>query len=64
MDKINDKELSNIYGGSILPYIVEKGDTLADIANKFNCTIEELQKWNKIEDPNIINIGQKLIIKF
>jgi N-acetylmuramoyl-L-alanine amidase len=64
MNKINDIDLNNIQGGTILPYIIEKGDTLGSIASKFNCTVEELQKWNKIEDPNIIDIGQKLIIKF
>ena len=64
MNKINDIDLSNVQGGTILPYLIEKGDTLSKIADKFGCTVEELQKWNKIEDPNIIDIGQKLIIKF
>ena len=64
MNKINDIDLSNVQGGTILPYLIEKGDTLSKIASKFNCTVEELQKWNNIEDPNIIDIGQKLIIKF
>lgn len=64
MNKINDIDLNNIQGGTILPYIIEKGDTLSKIADKFGCTVEELQKWNNIENPNLIDIGQKLIIKF
>ena len=62
--ELKDKDLESVTGGSVLPYLVEAGDTLAMIAKKFNCTIEELQRWNKIEDANKIDIGQKLIIKF
>lgn len=62
--ELKDDELEKISGGSILPYLVEAGDTLAMISKKFNCTVEELQRWNKIEDANKIDIGQKLIIKF
>ena len=32
------------------------------IANKFNCTIADLVKWNKITNPNLIYVGQKLIV--
>ena len=59
--ELKDKDLENVTGGTIIPYLVEAGDTLATIANKFNCTVEELQRWNKIED---IDVGQKLIIMF
>jgi hypothetical protein len=62
--ELKDKDLENITGGSILPYLVEAGDTLAMIAKKFNCTVEELQRWNKIENVDKIDVGQKLIIKF
>ena len=62
--ELKDDDLENVTGGSILPYLVESGDTLAAIAKKFNCSIEELQRWNKIENVDKINVGQKLIIKF
>lgn len=62
--ELKDKDLENVTGGSILPYLVEAGDTLAMIAKKFNCTVEELQRWNKIENIDKIDVGQKLIIKF
>ena len=62
--ELKDNNLENVTGGTIIPYLVEAGDTLAMIAKKFNCTVEELQKWNKIENVDKINVGQKLIIKF
>ena len=62
--ELKDKDLENITGGTILPYIIESGDTLDTIAKKFNCTVEELQKWNSIKNVNQIDVGQKLIIKF
>lgn len=62
--ELKDKDLENIIGGTILPYIIESGDTLDTIAKKFNCTVEELQKWNSIKNVNQIDVGQKLIIKF
>ena len=41
-------------------YIVKKGDTLSKIAAKTGLTVAELVKWNNIEDPNIILVGQKI----
>jgi membrane-bound lytic murein transglycosylase D len=34
-------------------YIVEKGDNLAAIAKKHNVTIDDLKKWNNLQDNNI-----------
>lgn len=45
-------------------YTVKPGDTLSEIAQQHNTTVEKLQKKNKIEDPNKINIGQKLDLTF
>jgi LysM repeat protein len=41
---------------------VQAGDTLALIAAKFNSTIDDIIKENKIEDSNSIFVGQKLVI--
>jgi len=62
--ELKDSDLENVKGGTIIPYLIEAGDTLAMIAKKFNCTVEELQRWNKIEDIDKIDVGQKLVIKF
>ena len=42
-------------------YIVKKGDTLYNIAQRFQVTIDMLKKWNKIASVNIF-LGQKLLI--
>ena len=66
MDKIkmSDDELDVISGGSVIPYQVQAGETLSAIAKKFNVSIEQLMKWNNIQDPNMLTIGQQLRIKF
>ena len=43
-------------------YIVKKGDTLYSIAKKFNITINEIKESNNLSN-DILNIGQKLLIK-
>ena len=44
-------------------YIVRAGDTLSAIARKYNTTYQKIAKDNNIPNPNIIYIGQKLVIK-
>ncbi|WP_298224194.1 LysM peptidoglycan-binding domain-containing protein [Flavobacterium sp.] len=34
-------------------YIVEKGDNLSTIAKKYNVSIDDLKKWNNLQDNNI-----------
>lgn len=43
-------------------YIVRSGDTLWQIAKKFNTTIDDIMQYNNIPDPDIININQVLKI--
>ena len=65
-DKVNlkDEQMDQITGGSILPYRVQPGDSLAVIAKKYNVTVEQLMKWNDIKDPSMLLVGQQLKIKF
>lgn len=44
-------------------YTVRAGDTLSAIARKYNTTYQKIAKDNNIPNPNIIYIGQKLVIK-
>ena len=44
--------------------MVQAGDTLSAIAKKYNVTLEQLMKWNNIKNPDILTIGQRLVIKF
>lgn len=41
-------------------YIVKKGDTLSQIAAKYNTTVNEIAKLNNIVDVNRISVGQAL----
>lgn len=43
-------------------YIVRAGDTLATIAAQFGVNLDELQRVNNITNPNLLNVGQRLII--
>ena len=43
-------------------YVVQEGDTLAAIAQRFGTTTSALQAANGIEDPDEILIGQVLVI--
>ena len=43
-------------------YIVEAGDSLSDIAYRFNVDLNEIVTLNTIKDPSLININQILLI--
>ena len=47
---------------SITIYVVQKGDTLWSIAKRYYTTIEDLVKVNDIKDPNVIKVGDKILI--
>ncbi len=58
--KLLIKESSN--PEDVTTYIVQKGDSLWSIANKFNTTVENLRKLNNLTS-DILQVGQILIIK-
>ena len=45
-----------------LEYIVQRGDTLYSVANKYNTTVNELKRLNNLTS-NTLQIGQKLIVR-
>lgn len=47
---------------SMVIYVVQPGDTLWNIAKKYNASVEDLVSVNDIEDPNKIYPGQKLLV--
>ncbi len=61
---INDDDLCQVSGGSMVPYTVKAGETLDSIAEDKHCTREQLMAWNNIKNPNMIVAGQVLKIKF
>ncbi len=59
-ERLSTEDLESF--ASITIYIVQKGDTLWDIAKKYNTTVDELKQINNIEDESSLNIGDKLMI--
>lgn len=47
---------------SDIVYTVKSGDTLSEIALKYNTTYQKLAKYNNIANPSIIYVGQKIRI--
>jgi len=62
--EMNDEQMDGVTGGTILPYRVQPGDSLAEIAKKYHVTTDQLMRWNNIQDPGMLNVGQQLKIKF
>lgn len=44
-------------------YVVKSGDYLGKIAKEHNTTVDKLVKINKIKNPDLIKIGQKIKLK-
>jgi hypothetical protein len=43
-------------------YTIASGDTLGQIASRFNTSIERIQALNNLADPRALRIGTKLVI--
>ena len=43
-------------------YYVKKGDTLSSIARRYGTSWSELARRNNIKNPNLIYVGQKIVI--
>ena len=43
-------------------YVVQPGDTLTAIALEFGVTVSALAELNGIENPNVISVGQRLLV--
>lgn len=43
-------------------YTVQRGDTLAALANRFGTTVEAIVALNNLADPNSIEVGQLLLL--
>jgi LysM repeat protein len=49
--------------GKILYHQVSAGDTLFSIAKRYNLTIDQLLKINRMDPNSVIKSGQKLIVR-
>ena len=54
---------SLIFANETVTYTVKPGDTLSEIAEKYNTTVEKLAEKNKIEDIHLIFVDQVLVIE-
>lgn len=55
--------VNNSTSSSKVYYTVKAGDTLSEIAKKYNTTVNQLASWNNIKNVNLIYVGQKLRVK-
>ncbi len=51
------------FADETITYTVKSGDTLSEIAEKYNTTVEKLAEKNKIEDIHLIFVDQVLVIE-
>ncbi len=54
------KPVSNVPGRVKQEYVVKKGETLWEIANRYNVSVSQLRKWNGLGYSRIIHPGQKV----
>ena len=50
------------YEGQTDKYTVVRGDTLGEIANRYATSIDQLTELNYLDDPNILELGQTLVV--
>lgn len=63
VDENNEENVENEeYIESYQSYYIKKGDTLSQIALNYKTTVNKIVSLNNINNPNLIFIGQKLII--
>jgi LysM repeat protein len=43
-------------------YVVQDGDTLSSIAERHDVTVDELVELNELEDPDVLFVGDELLI--
>ena len=68
IQSLNENEIQEVsggtYQGACFVYIVKSGDCLSVLANKYGTTVQTLVDLNNIKNPNLIYVGQKLLIPY
>lgn len=54
------KEVNNNDSADYVYHTVKSGDTLWDIAQKYEVSVNDIKKWNHISNANRLKLGQKL----
>ena len=55
-DSGSDKESTR------MTYLVRRGDTLSEIADRFNVSVTQLKSWNRLRQSSSLKAGQKLVV--
>lgn len=45
-----------------MTYTVRRGDTLSEIADRFNVSVRELMSWNRLRQSSALRTGQRLVL--
>ncbi len=53
---------ANMAGGEPIIHVVAPGETLAKISRKYSTTVSALVETNRLSNPNLVRIGQRLAI--
>ena len=65
---LNENELTNVSGGAytgpVFVYIIQKGDCLSVLAQRYGTTVQTLCELNNIKNPDLIYAGNKLLIPY
>lgn len=62
INNITMEEEENLEDYSVIIYVVKSGDTLWKIAKRFGSTVDDIVRVNGIENPNKLNVGEKIYI--
>jgi len=49
-------------GTEAVQHRIAQGDTLSSIATQYGVSIDDLRRWNQIDDPSLIKFGQELTV--
>ena len=62
IEKIEEQPLDVTNLDSINIYIVKAGDSIWKIAKKYKTSVDNIVKINNIENPDVIDVGQKILV--
>jgi membrane-bound lytic murein transglycosylase D len=49
-------------GSSQTTYKVRRGDTLSEIASRYNVSVRQLMSWNRLRHSSSLKAGQRLVL--
>lgn len=65
---LSDDELMGIsggtYSGPCFVYVIQRGDCISVIAQRYGTTVKELCDLNNIKNPNLLYAGHKLLVPY